>query len=147
MIKYWILVASREHVLIGLKENIAQVCHGKAIPLKKIKKNDYIIYYSPKEIFMQNILCNKFTAIGKVQDDEIYQFEMSKDFIPWRRKIEYFKSKEVEIKPLIESLSFIKNKKSWGMYFRYGIIEIDKNSFDIIAKNMLKNDLINNLIF
>lgn len=36
--KYWILVASREHVLKGESGGFIQVCHGKCAPLKKDAK-------------------------------------------------------------------------------------------------------------
>lgn len=51
MTKYWIGVASREHVKQGEKEGIAQVCHGKGAPLKRMKPRDWIIYYSPTQIY------------------------------------------------------------------------------------------------
>lgn len=134
--KYWIGVASREHILKGKKLGIAQVCHGKQNPLKKISVDDWIIYYSPNEIFGQKEPCRKFTAIGRIKSKEPYQFKMSEDFIPWRHDVEYLKAYEIEIAPLINNLSFIKNKKQWGYIFRYGLFSIPYADFYLIATNM-----------
>jgi hypothetical protein len=35
MLKYWIGVASKEHVLRGVDEGFAQVCHGKKLLYKE----------------------------------------------------------------------------------------------------------------
>jgi len=53
--KYWMLVASKNHVQLGIQSGIAQACHGKAHPLKRMSVGDGIIYYSPKQEFETNI--------------------------------------------------------------------------------------------
>lgn len=136
MTKYWIAVASREHVLIGKKEGIAQVCHGKQNPLKRMHSGDWIIYYSPTETFGHKNQCRKFTAIGQIKDKEPYQFKMSDNFIPWRRDVNFLQAKDIEIEPLINDLSFIKTKKHWGYVFRYGLFAIPFEDFKTIALNM-----------
>lgn len=79
----------------------------------------------------------KFTAIGKVIDDTTYQVDMDNGFKPFRRNINYFYAKHIDIKPLVPLLSFIKNKNSWGYVFRYGFLEIDQESFEVITHHML----------
>ena len=88
-------------------------------------------------------LCQKFTAIGIVKDDFPYQVEMENNFKPFRRNVKYLKAKSIDIKPLIQDLAFIKNKKSWGYVFRYGFLEIDQASFEIIANAMLEYKTLN----
>lgn len=134
--KYWIAVASREHVLNGTKWGIMQVCHGKIAPLKSMRAGDWLIYYSSKETFEGNIPCRRFTAIGRVTEREPYQFQMSEDFIPWRRDVIYRKCNETDIEPLIDDLSFIKDKKRWGFPFRRGCFSIPENDFHLIAESM-----------
>ena len=56
MTRYWIGVASREHVLRGIAEGIAQVCHGKQGPLARMQPDDWIIYYSPTEKLVKKSL-------------------------------------------------------------------------------------------
>lgn len=135
--KYWIIVASKEHVKTGVKGGFAQACHGKASPLKKMKKGDSIIYYSSKLFFNQKEKCQEFTAIGEVKNDIVYQYEMSPDFCPFRLDIKFFNSKDISILPLINDLQFIQNKEKWGYPFRWGILEINKHDFNLISNLML----------
>ncbi|HQU55255.1 MAG TPA: EVE domain-containing protein, partial [Saprospiraceae bacterium] len=46
--KYWMIVASKDHVKQGIKQGIAQACHGKTSPLKRMRPGDGVIYYSGK---------------------------------------------------------------------------------------------------
>ena len=135
--KYWIIVASKDHVKNGIAEGIAQACHGKTSPLRRMKKGDYILYYSGKMILGKDEKCQEFTAIGQVKDDEVYQFQMTPDFCPSRRNIEFFSHQDLSILPLINDLGFIQNKKSWGYPFRFGILEINENDFQLISSKML----------
>ncbi|ALL06547.1 hypothetical protein AQ505_14195 [Pedobacter sp. PACM 27299] len=137
---YWIIVASKDHVKTGLAEGIAQACHGKISPLKKMRKDDFIIYYSGKQTMGRPEACQEFTAIGKVMDDEIYQVQVSEDFCPSRRNIEFLPSLDVSILPLIPELDFIPNKKSWGYPFRFGFFEINQHDFELISLKMLHKD-------
>lgn len=61
---------------------------------------------------------------------------MSEDFIPWRRNVSFMPSKQTSIEPLLEKLTFIKNKKKWGFPFRRGCFEIAQEDFLLIAKQM-----------
>lgn len=144
--RFWIGVASKEHVDNGIKLGICQFCHGKLSPVRRLSKGDIVIYYSSKFQMHSPIACQEFTAIGIVQDRQAYQVEMNENFKPFRRDIKYLESTPQDIKPLIPALSFIKNKKSWGYVFRYGFLEIDQESFEVIAKAMLKENLAQEII-
>ena len=135
--KFWIGVACKEHVENGVKLGICQFCHGKQHPAKRLSKDDFVIYYSSKVTMEGSELCQKFTAIGRVLDDCTYQVDLENGFQPFRRNISYFDAKLLEIRPLIPLLPFIKNKNAWGYVFRYGFLEIDQKSFEIIAHGML----------
>jgi len=137
-VQYWIIVASKDHVENGVGQGIAQACHGKVTPLKRMKKGDLVIYYSSKQTFGKPEKCQEFTALGKVSDDEIYQQQVSEDFCPSRRNIEFLQCKDTSILPLIDDLQFIQNKKRWGYPFRFGILEINKHDFDLISSQMLQ---------
>lgn len=136
MTRYWIGVASKEHVQKGVLGGFAQVCHGKAGPLNHMKGGDWIIYYSPTIKFGEKEPCQSFTAIGMIKSSDPYPFAMSEKFIPFRRDVAFIASKEIPIKQLLESLLFIKDKKKWGLPFRRGCFEISKADFEIIAKAM-----------
>lgn len=136
--RYWIGIASKEHVKTGVAGGFCQLCHGKAQPLKRMAVGDGLIYYSSKEKFGEEALCQQFTAIGEVVGSEVYSFEMFPGFIPYRKDIRFFVARDIPIRPLIERLSFIKDKTHWGHAFRFGHLEIPQQDFELIAADMLK---------
>jgi predicted RNA-binding protein len=129
---YWINTISRDHVMRGVEGGFTQANHGKPTVLKRLKKGDWLIFYSPKTSYDGGEPLQAFTAIGQVKDEELYQFEMTPDFIPWRRNVNFKKCQETQIKPLIESLSFIKDKTHWGFMFRFGMFQIPEEDFELI---------------
>lgn len=137
MTRYWIGVASKEHVSLGVAGGFSQLCHGKALPLKRMSVGDWLIYYSPREQFDGTVLCQKFTAIGKVVGDKVYPFEMFPGFVPYRRDIHFLGVIDTPIRPILEQISFIKDKNRWGYAFRFGHLEIPKADFELIATGML----------
>lgn len=136
MTRYWIGVASKEHVKRGVAEGFAQVCHGKVGPLNRMKEGDWIIYYSPTLKFRQKELCQSFTAIGEIKSGDAYPFAMSEDFITWRRNVFFVESREVPIQSVLDVLSFIRDKQKWGFPFRRGCFEISQEDFQVIARAM-----------
>jgi hypothetical protein len=135
--RYWIGVASKEHVSFGVAGGFCQLNHGKAQALRRMAVGDWIIYYSPKDKFNGSEALQQFTAIGEVIGSEVYQFEMSPDFVPYRRDIRYLEAQSVPIRPMLNSLAFIIDKSKWGSAFRFGHLEITKADFDLIASSML----------
>jgi len=135
--KYWVIVASKDHVQTGVQAGFTQACHGKSSPLQRMRVGDWVLYYSPKIKFGGNKKCQAFTAIGKVTGETIYPFDIGNGFIPFRRDVEFLNCTEVSIVPLIPALIFIKNKTNWGYVFRFGFFEIQKEDFDLVASQML----------
>ena len=134
--KYWLGVVSKEHVTRGVAGGFAQVCHGKKGPLARMKKDDWFVYYSPGYRMGKSDL-KAFTAIGKVVDEDVFQFKMSPDFVPYRRRVDYLNIQEAsleELKPVLELCV----GPSWGYQLRRGLIEITKSDFDKIKKMMTK---------
>jgi len=132
--RFWIIVASREHVKLGVKAGVAMANHGKRSGLARMHAGDRIVYYSPKDTFVGDEPLHTFTALGDVEDEEIVQVEMSPDFRPFRRKVKYLFTGEVKIEPLVADLSFIRNKHAWGYVFRFGLLEIPKEDFQRIHR-------------
>jgi hypothetical protein len=135
--RYWIGVASRDHVARGVAGGFCQLCHGKAQPLQRMSAGDWIIYYSPKEEFDGNTPCQRFTAIGEVEPGDVYAHAMTHWFVPHRRKVGFHEANDVDIRPLIAQLGFIRDKSRWGYSFRFGHIEISREDFELIAERML----------
>jgi hypothetical protein len=136
MTTFWVGVVSREHVRLGVKGGFIQLNHGKRAPLQRLKAGDRVAMYSPRTSYPDGEVLQAFTAIGTITSGEVYQVEMSPDFIPYRVDVQFVECNEAPIKPLIESLSFIRNKTHWGSAFRFGYVKIPAEDFAIIARAM-----------
>jgi predicted RNA-binding protein len=101
-----------------------------------MQKGDGIVFYSPKQTMDNKIPLQKFTALGFVTDEKPYQVIMSETFRPFRRDIAFEKVVPVSIKPLIDDLSFMRDKKNWGFIFRRGMFEIPETDFMLISKSL-----------
>ena len=139
--RFWLIVSSRDHILRGVEGGFCQANHGKKAPLQRMKKGDGVLTYSPKVKYGETAPCQKFTAIGRVKEDKVFQVKMTENFEPWRRNVEYEEEvEEVDIRPLIEELGFIKNKEKWGASFRFGFIKVPKEDWERVERVMLKKN-------
>jgi hypothetical protein len=133
--RYWIGVASYDHVLNGVRGGFCQLGHGKKPMLEKMQADDWIIYYSPRQqIAPDSQTLQAFSAIGQILDRETYQTDLG-DFKPWRRDVRFLEvAQTVPIRPLIAKLEFIKDPARWGYPFFRGHLEIGRTDFELIAK-------------
>ncbi|WP_321383538.1 EVE domain-containing protein [uncultured Enterococcus sp.] len=133
--KFWIGVASKEHVEIGVEGGFAQLCHGKCAPLNRMKAGDWLIYYAPKVSMQTNQPYQKFMAVGQVLEGEAYLFEMYPGFISYRKNVSFQKVTS----PL--SLEGISKFPIWQDYrskLRFGHFEISEELFELIAFSMVE---------
>ena len=133
MTRFWVGVVSKEHVLRGVEGGFCQVCHGKKAPLNRMKKGDYLLYYSPKYQLKGQEKLQAFTAVGKILDDTAYQVEMFEDFFPFRRDVSYYQPvKDCHIEQ-------VRTHPEWRQYasqIRYGHFEVSKEFFLYIFEQM-----------
>lgn len=134
--RYWINTVSLSHVKIGLDGGFMQANHGKRISLAKLTRDDIVVFYSPKTDLHGTEKLQVFTAVTQITDEEPYQFEMSPDFIPWRRSMKVLDRTQTSILPLISSLNFIKDEKHWGFPFMRGLFEISEEDYRTIRAAM-----------
>jgi hypothetical protein len=134
--RYWIGVASADHVARGVDGGFCQLCHGKSAPVRRLSPGDWIVYYSPRTGFRGGEPVQAFTAIGRVRPGDSYAFDMGGGFVPTRRDVEFARCRAAPIRPLIDRLAFIRDKRSWGQAFRRGIVAIDCADFKTIAAAM-----------
>ena len=137
--KYWVIVASKDHVQRGLAGGFIQANHGKAAPLKRMQAGDWVIFYSPKLEFGKPEKCQCFTAIVRDVGQEVYQHDMGDGFTPFRRNVQFLPSNELSVLPLISDLTFIKDKTHWGAPFRFGMLQIPEEDFRLIASKMVED--------
>jgi hypothetical protein len=143
--RYWINTVSRDHVQRGMDGaprqtggigGFTQANHGRPTNLRKLQRGDLMVFYSPRTTYPDGEPLQRFTAFGRIIDDKPYQVEMTPDFHPWRRKVEFLPCTEAPIAPLLADLEFIKDKRRWGFVFRCGLFEIGADDFARIAKAM-----------
>jgi MarR family transcriptional regulator for hemolysin len=134
--RFWIGVASRDHVNVGVKGGFIQLNHGRKSAVRRLKAGDGVIMYSPRTKYPDGDPLQAFTAIGTVVTGDVYQVEVTPGFKPHRVDVQFVRSKEAPIKPLVERLSFIKSKSHWGAAFRFGHVEVPGSDFALIAERM-----------
>ena len=130
----WLGVVSRTHVQRGVSGGFAQVCHGKAAPLRRMQTGDWMIYYSPTMEMGGEALRN-FTALGEVVDDEVFQHDMGGGFVPFRRRIRYAPAREISLAALEDQLDLCA-QPNWGMVLRRGHLKLSPRDLATIAGAM-----------
>jgi hypothetical protein len=130
----WLGVVSRAHVQRGVAGGFAQLCHGKAQPLRRMRPGDWLVYYSPT-IEMGGGALRAFTAIGQVEGAEVYACDMSGGFVPYRRDVRYAEAREVPLEMIKSKLDFCA-RPNWGMALRRGHLPLEAADFATIAAAM-----------
>ncbi|WP_086348115.1 EVE domain-containing protein [Candidatus Enterococcus clewellii] len=133
---YWIGVASKEHVEIGIVGGFAQLCHGKGAPLNRMKAGDWLIYYAPKKKLKTNERYQKFMAVGQVLTGEAYPVEMFPGFIPYRKNIAFL---DVTCPLSLDSINRFPIWQEYRSKLRFGHFEIPEELFELIAFPMIEN--------
>jgi EVE domain len=130
----WLGVVSRAHVQKGVAGGFAQLCHGKAQPLRRMRRGDWLVYYSPTTE-MGGAALRAFTAIGQVEGDEVYRYDMGGGFVPFRRNVRYVAAREVALETIRQELKLCAGP-NWGMALRRGHLPLEAADFAIIAAAM-----------
>jgi hypothetical protein len=133
---FWIGVVPREHVDLAVAGGYAQLNHGKAGPLERMRAGDGFAFYSPRLAQTSREPLQAFTAIGRVRNATIQRVQVAADFAPFRIAIDYFAASPAPVKPLLESLTFIRSKSHWGAAFRFGHVRVPAEDFARIAAAM-----------
>lgn len=132
--KGWLGVVSQAHVQRGVGGGFAQVCHGKAPPLRRMQPGDVLIYYSPTvELGGQPL--KAFTALGWVEDDTIFSFDMGGGFVPFRRRVRYAQARAVPLDAVRGALDLCA-APGWGMALRRGLLPLSEADLHTIASAM-----------
>lgn len=137
MIRYWLGVVHRDHVLRGVEMGIAQTNHGARGALERMGEADGLVYYSPKTALEGEPL-KEFTAIARITDADVFRAgDASSSWRPWRRRADYdTDAVSASIRPLLAVLEFTRENRNWGYQLRRGLIEISKHDFEVIRAQM-----------
>jgi hypothetical protein len=135
-VKYWVGVASADHVEAAVAGGFVQLGHGKMAPVRRLSPGDLLAFYSPRSQMHAGEHVRSFTAIGRVRDGEPYLYPQTPSFSPMRRDVTYFKAQAAPIEPVLGELSFIRSAENWGLAFRRGLIEVTEHDMRVIANAM-----------
>ncbi len=136
MSRYWIGVASADHVAFGVAGGFMQLNHGKAAPLRRVSAGDWIIYYSPQQALGCKSVLQAFTALGQVLEGAPYPIEQDGQKKK-RKNVRFVPVCTCNIRPLIPVLAFIRDKQHWGYAFRFGLVEIGEQDFLYIKARLV----------
>lgn len=136
MTNAWVGVASLDHVRAAVSGGFCQLNHGKLAPLRRLHPGDHIVYYAPRERMGDGAVVQAFVAMGRIVPGEPYQLDTSDGFRPFRRAVRYQDGHDAAIQPLLQKLSFTRDRVSWGQVFRRGTFQIEPGDLQIIAAAM-----------
>jgi hypothetical protein len=133
--RYWLGVASKNHVMIGVSQGFAQVNHGRRAPLLRMQPGDGLVYYSPRHELGSPGILQAFTAIGQIVG-EAYQVQVTPDFAPWRRSVSYRTNVSDALIGELKSMLHLTNVPNWGYRLRFGLVELTATDFELISNAM-----------
>lgn len=139
MTNYWIGVASKKHVEIGVKGGFCQLNHGKKAPLQRMKAGDWLLYYSPKLTLDGGEPYQQFTAIGQIRQGEAFQVEMTTGFSPFRKGVDYY---QFEREFPLQGLRDLPEWQVKRPQLRFGHFPISEDLFRVITSSMGKAEMI-----
>jgi hypothetical protein len=132
--QFWIVVCARDLAEAAVAGGYVEVNHGKAEPLERMQPGDGIAFYSPRDAYPHGPPLQAFTAIGRIGDAPIAQSELAHQ--PFRRAVDWLPATPAPVKPLLDELTFIRNRAYWGAAFRFGFLRVPPVDFARIAQAM-----------
>ncbi len=137
--KYWIGVASLNHILRGAELGLFGIGHGQRQPLEQMAPGDNIVFYAPKIDHTKTGKANiyqKFKGFGTLLDQPIFSEEIAGTCVFRRRILFEGIEQSAPIQPLIDQLDFIPNKAKWGFPLMRGYVQISQSDWDLIVSHL-----------
>ncbi len=135
--RYWIAVVPKVGVERCLAGGFAMFAHGRHDAVMRTKAGEWLAYYSPRTLLKGGEEVRAFTAIGKFTEREPYEAEMMPGRVGWRRDIAFEKrAHEADVYPLLDELSFIRDRTHWGLFFHRSLFSVSRDDFAKVAAAM-----------
>lgn len=144
MPKYWLCVTDRENWKVIREKKIWGVPERRhKSTLMRTKVGDKVVIYLKQEKKDDEILEPKIAGVFEIISEPFKDHKRifkapsksPNELYPWRVMLKEIKISEVDFKPLIPKLKFIKNKKKWHMsFFGKAMIEIPEEDFKLIER-------------
>ena len=134
--RFYLGVASLNHITTAVELGVCQFGHGNRSSVAELGPGDWLVYYATREFMDSGDKVQAFTAIGEVSNGEIES--VSKDGRAFYcRPVEYrIGAREVSVREVLDDLTFVSDKRNWGISFRGSKREIPGDDFRVIAKAM-----------
>ncbi len=133
---YWIVVAARDHAERARAGGYAELRHGRAGILELLHAGDGFVTYSPRSCDPKGELLQAFTSLGYVRDGTLYRAAQPDGTPAFRVAIDYIVTRPAAIRPMLDELTFIRNRQHWGAAFRFGALRVPPMDFGRIATAM-----------
>jgi hypothetical protein len=134
--RYWIAVVPRDHAEAAVANGVVEVSYGRAEPLARMQPGDGLLFYSAREHSQNGDALQAFTAIGRIGDGPVFEAPPAPPAPTFRRDAEWLAATPAPIRPLLDDLTFIRNKANWGGAFRFGLLRVPREDFEVIAAAM-----------
>lgn len=134
--QYWIAVVAADHAERARAGGYAELNHGRAGILELMRVADGFLTYSPRTSDPKGEPLQAFTTLGHVHDGTLYRADQPDGLPAFRIAIDYAHVAPAPIRPLLDSLGFIRNRQHWGAAFRFGALRIGAADFGRIAAAM-----------
>ena len=133
----WLGVVSRNHVEKGVRLGIVQTNHGTRAGLARMSPGDWVVLYSPKTAYPVGDPLKAFTAIGQVEDAEIWQADEG-DFHPFRRRVTWnLDAREAPIADFEGALDLTAGP-NWGYQLRRGLLQLTDHDLGLVRHAMVE---------
>jgi hypothetical protein len=115
----------------------AMFAHGRREPMMRTRAGEWLAYYSPRTLLKGGDAVRAFTAIGRFGEREPYETELMDGRIGWRRDIAFeATAREAGVYPLLDALSFVRDRAHWGLFFHRSLFSVPRADFAVIAAAM-----------
>lgn len=132
---FYLISASRDHVLSARDQAIVQANHGVKGPMQRLRPGDGIAFYSARHQLRGKEPCQRFTAMARVGEGDMYQQRMSDTWKPWRRPAVFEEGfREIDVKQVLSRLQCLGNgRQGWGVYLRRGFIKMSAYDWEVLV--------------
>ena len=133
----WVAVVPKVGVDRCVEGGFAMFGHGRFDLMKRTRAGDWLAYYSPRTVLKVGKEVRAFTAIGRFTAREPYEVEIDDGRVAWRRDIRFEKkARPADVYPLLDRLSFIKDREHWGLFFHRSLFSVGQDDFQLITRSM-----------
>ena len=133
--RYFLCAASLDHAKDAMEREICFLGTSEAIAADA-DEGDGVVIYTPTTEYKSGDPVQQFTAIGRIEGDEIVCDPIPSGELFARRVSYRVSAKRADVRPLLNTLEFVKDAKNWGVYFRNPKREIPEADWCRIAEAM-----------